>query len=101
MWRLVGDRHRHAQKLVAAGNEYGDAIAGLVVVETARELVGAHAPLIDGENLVVRREVVGVGGTLSPGPGDNEPAAVVASRDAERRTSAASRGPESKAKRVQ
>src|SRR5687767_1879876 len=101
MWRLGDDRHRHPQKLVAAGNEHSDAIAGLVVVEAPRELVGTHAPLVDGENLVVRRESIRGRRALLPGACDDEPAVVVAGRHAKRGPAAATRCLESKPERAE
>ena len=97
MGRLAGECHRHAEKLITSRDEHRDAIARLVVVETARELIRAHTPLLDRQDLVVRHERVRGRGAFTPDSRDDEPAGVVAGGHAQRRPAAACGGAESQA----
>src|SRR6185503_20262369 len=76
------ERHRNAHQLLAAGDEERDLVAGPVLLETVFQSIGAHAEVVDGENLVVDVEAGDVRRRIALHLRDDEAAVVVAGRDA-------------------
>ena len=64
-------------EFIAAGDEEGELVAGLVVREVGGELVGADAEVPDSEDFVIHIQAGAVGGAFGGDAGDDEATGVV------------------------
>src|SRR5215471_8243544 len=68
--RLGAERDVDALELFSTGDQHGHLVAGAVLVEPILETVGAHAEIVDRNDLIVHVEPGDVGGRIALHLGD-------------------------------